>query len=117
MRNQHARHTSSSRAAPPSTEAPTVRIYPLGIVTAPRLQAMQQVVAELIHAVRLAADLSQDEVAVRLGWGRTRYVKKEIGTVCITVPEFFVIAPALNLSAVQLLREVLALDLHEPSLK
>jgi DNA-binding XRE family transcriptional regulator len=64
-------------------------------------------VATVLAACRREAGLSQDDLALRLGWHRTRIAKIESGGRRVDVPEFIAVANALNIPPPQLLARVL----------
>ncbi len=64
-------------------------------------------VATVLAASRREAGLSQDDLALRLGWHRTRIAKVESGVRRVDVAEFIAIANALNIPPPQLLARVL----------
>lgn len=63
--------------------------------------------ASVLAASRREAGLTQDDLALRLGWHRTRIAKIESGVRRVDIPEFIVIAHALNIPPPQLLGRVL----------
>lgn len=64
-------------------------------------------VVTVITASRREANLTQEHLANRLGWHRTRIAKIEAGERRIDVPEFITIANGLNIDPVTLLDRVL----------
>jgi len=64
-------------------------------------------VATVLAASRREAGLSQEDLALRLGWHRTRIAKVESGVRRVDVPEFIAISNALNIPPPQLLARVL----------
>lgn len=66
-----------------------------------------QAVVTVIAASRREAHVSQDDLAKRLGWHRSRIGKIESGERRVDVPEFITIARALSLNPEELLERVL----------
>jgi transcriptional regulator with XRE-family HTH domain len=64
-------------------------------------------VVTVLAASRRDANMTQEDLALRLGWHRTRIAKIESGERRIDVPEFINIANALNISPESLLARVL----------
>jgi len=64
-------------------------------------------VVTVIAASRREAQFTQEQLADALGWHRSRIAKIESGERRVDVPEFIVIATALNLDPKQLLARVL----------
>ena len=64
-------------------------------------------VVTVIAASRREAHVSQDDLAKRLGWHRSRIAKIECGERRVDVPEFITIARALSLDPELLLGRVL----------
>ena len=69
--------------------------------------AWHRAVVTVLVATRHEAHLTQDQLAHRLGWHRTRLAKIESYERRIDVPEFIQIANAINVSADTLLARVL----------
>lgn len=61
----------------------------------------------IIIACRRAAKMTQEELAHRIGWHRTKIAKMESGERRIDVPEFILIASALNIDPLEMLGRVL----------
>jgi transcriptional regulator with XRE-family HTH domain len=66
-----------------------------------------QAVVTIIAASRREAQVSQDDLADRLGWHRSKIAKIESGERRVDVAEFITIARALSLDPEQLLGRVL----------
>jgi transcriptional regulator with XRE-family HTH domain len=66
-----------------------------------------QAVVTVIAASRREANLTQEDLAKRLGWHRSRIAKIESGERRVDVPEFITIAGALKVEPEQLLAQVL----------
>ena len=64
-------------------------------------------VVTVIVASRHESNLTQEDLATRLGWHRSRIAKIESGERRIDVPEFITIANGLNIDPVTLLARVL----------
>jgi transcriptional regulator with XRE-family HTH domain len=64
-------------------------------------------VVTVLAASRRDANMTQEDLALRLGWHRTRIAKIESGERRIDVPEFINIANALNIAPETLLARVL----------
>ncbi len=64
-------------------------------------------VVTVLAASRRDANMTQEDLALRLGWHRTRIGKIESGERRIDVPEFINIANALNIAPETLLARVL----------
>jgi transcriptional regulator with XRE-family HTH domain len=65
-------------------------------------------VVTVLAATRREAGLTQEALARRLGWHRTRIARIESGERRIDVPEFIAIAAGLQMSALTLLARVLS---------
>ena len=61
----------------------------------------------VIIACRKEAKMTQEQLANRIGWHRTKIAKMESGERRIDVPEFILIASALNIDPVVMLGRVL----------
>jgi transcriptional regulator with XRE-family HTH domain len=68
---------------------------------------LDDAVAAAIRASRIDADLTQRQVAARLPWDVSVYIKRDAGRRRITVPQFILIAYALDRSPTDLLSRVL----------
>lgn len=94
-----------------SRAEPTARA--LGESAAPRsrrglpVTVWHAAVATVLAASRREAGLSQEDLALRLGWHRTRIARVESGVRRVDVPEFIAISNALNIPPPQLLARVL----------
>jgi transcriptional regulator with XRE-family HTH domain len=64
-------------------------------------------VVTVISATRRESNMSQEDLAMALGWHRSRIAKTECGERRLDVVEFISIAQALNLDPEQLLGRVL----------
>lgn len=65
----------------------------------------------VIAATRRDADVSQEELARRLGWSRSKIAKLEQADRRIELPDFILIARALNVDPEMLFRRVLRWNL------
>ncbi len=65
-------------------------------------------VVTVIAASRLEADLTQEQIAARIGWHRSKIAKIEAGERRLDVAEFITIAGALKMEPATLLSRVLS---------
>jgi transcriptional regulator with XRE-family HTH domain len=70
-------------------------------------ETWHRAVVSVLGASRREAKMTQEGLALRLGWNRTRIAKIESGERRIDVPEFIVIANGLNMDPIALLARVL----------
>jgi transcriptional regulator with XRE-family HTH domain len=67
----------------------------------------ERVASVVLTATRNDLDVSQRELAVRLGWSRNVIANLETGRRSLTLSDFLLIASALNISAEILLQRIL----------